>query len=158
MKSRTVVVVDLETVKDTPLLQGKLAEQKWPPPIGWKIIAVGLLIVEMKGSRSGLSFKVRALRCGTGDERDCITKFWSFFDQRVPLIVTWNGRRFDMPVLIQRALYHGIQVPKWFQMGDRFSNYRYRYCPDWHCDLMDLMSEYGAAANAGMDLVAGGYS
>jgi hypothetical protein len=38
-----VVVVDIQTVKDTEILSADWDAGKWPPPIGWRVVAIGLL-------------------------------------------------------------------------------------------------------------------
>jgi predicted PolB exonuclease-like 3'-5' exonuclease len=56
-------------------------------------------------------------------------------------IVSWNGRTFDLPVLSMRALKLGI--PWGWYYKDK--GIRYRYTDDGHTDLMDTLSDYGAA-------------
>jgi predicted PolB exonuclease-like 3'-5' exonuclease len=56
-------------------------------------------------------------------------------------LVTWNGRTFDLPVLSARALHLG--VPWGWYYDER--NIRYRYSSDGHDDLMDFLSDFGAA-------------
>jgi len=61
--------------------------------------------------------------------------------EEAALLVTWNGRGFDLPVINMRSLLHGIPCP-WYY-GDR--EVRYRYSEAGHCDLMDVFSDYGAS-------------
>jgi 3'-5' exonuclease len=68
--------------------------------------------------------------------------------------VTWNGRGYDLPVLRQRAFIKGVPTPRWFKAGNRYESYGHRYSEQWHCDLMDQLSDYGACAKTGMDLMA----
>jgi 3'-5' exonuclease len=72
--------------------------------------------------------------------------FWSMVEREKPRIVTWNGRGFDMAVLVQRAFVHGVPMRRWHQSGDRWNSYGYRYALDWNCDLMDALGEHGAAS------------
>jgi predicted PolB exonuclease-like 3'-5' exonuclease len=65
-------------------------------------------------------------------------------------VVTWNGRGFDMPVITSRALKHGVSMPWWF--SDRHT--RYRYSPEGHLDLMDFLSDFGAAKSGRLDVYA----
>jgi predicted PolB exonuclease-like 3'-5' exonuclease len=94
------------------------------------------------------------LGCIVGDEADILQKFWSFFSKRETCVVTWNGRGFDLPVLLHRSLIHKINAGGWFQSADRYGGYQYRYSADRHCDLMDQMSDYGASTKVGLDMVA----
>jgi hypothetical protein len=55
-------------------------------------------------------------------------------------LVTWNGRTFDLPVIMMRSLKHRLSSPWYYKNRDL----RYRYTPEGHCDLMDFLSDYGA--------------
>jgi DNA polymerase elongation subunit (family B) len=54
--------------------------------------------------------------------------------------VTFNGRGFDFPLILNRALTHGIRPPGNFLRAA----FGYRYRPDTHIDLMDLFTLFGA--------------
>jgi len=58
-------------------------------------------------------------------------------------LVTWNGRQFDLPVIMMRSLKHGISC-RWYYNKDR-RGMRYRFTDEGHCDLMDSLADYGAA-------------
>ncbi len=145
----TVVAVDIETIKDGTVLPPDWDLARWPPPLGWRVIAVGMLAA----TRSGRGYGIEKLACGTGDERLLLEKFWNFVDRREPLIVTWNGRGFDMPVLLHRAMLHKVQAKAWFG-GNRTASYGYRYSADNHCDLLDQLTDYGAVQKTSLDLTA----
>jgi chromosome partitioning protein len=61
---------------------------------------------------------------------------------RLPLIVTWHGRCFDIPVILHRSLLHGVSAAPWFQtIGSRYDGYAYRY-GHRHIDLMDVIHSW----------------
>lgn len=63
-------------------------------------------------------------------------------------IVGWNTRGFDLPVLSQRAFKYGLDW-SWYYNED--SRYRYRYSESGpHIDLMDWLSDFGAAPKSKM--------
>jgi 3'-5' exonuclease len=64
--------------------------------------------------------------------------------------VTWNGRSFEMPVIVARCLKYGIAFPAYY--GSR--ELRYRFTTDGHFDLMDYLSDFGASRPARLDAVA----
>lgn len=66
-------------------------------------------------------------------------------------LVTWNGRGFDMPLLSLRALATGVDWSWWEQRRHRYPNYK---TPLWHYDLMDQLSDYGAARGLSLDRVS----
>jgi hypothetical protein len=41
MNSDIVIVADIETVKD-PVVLGEFPANKWPPPVGWRVVAIGM--------------------------------------------------------------------------------------------------------------------
>jgi predicted PolB exonuclease-like 3'-5' exonuclease len=55
-------------------------------------------------------------------------------------LVTWNGRGFDLPVIVMRSLKHKIAVP-WYYKNKEV---RYRYSAEGHYDLMDFLGDFGA--------------
>jgi predicted PolB exonuclease-like 3'-5' exonuclease len=152
-RTSTLLLVDIEAVKDKHVL-ADWPEDKWPPPVGWQVVAIGMLLAKLSKTGEGLVAHVEKSGCMTGSEDEIIGKFWEFFDRREPLLITWNGRGYDLPILRQRAFIRGVPTPKWFQAGRRFENYCYRYSADWHCDLMDQFSDYGACTKTSMDLFA----
>jgi len=67
-----------------------------------------------------------------------------------PILVTFNGRGYDVPVLELAAYRYGISVPAWFNVEAKsFEQSRHRYNLDAHIDLCDLFSNFGAAQVAG---------
>jgi predicted PolB exonuclease-like 3'-5' exonuclease len=72
--------------------------------------------------------------------------------------VSWNGSGFDLPVLHYRALRHGIQAPRYWEVGDsdreyKWNNYLGRF--HWrHVDLMDVLSGYQLRGRASLDQTA----
>jgi predicted PolB exonuclease-like 3'-5' exonuclease len=80
-------------------------------------------------------------------EEAAIRRFFEGIDKYVPQIVSWNGRGFDLPVLVNRGLQHGVGgACFWVTGGDnkdfRYSNYINRF-HDRHVDLMDVLALYG---------------
>jgi 3'-5' exonuclease len=72
-----------------------------------------------------------------------------------PLVVSWNGRGFEVPVLLHRSFLHGVTARPWFEHGgiNRYRNYAYRY-GDRHIDLMDVMADYGTVRSYGLNVTA----
>jgi predicted PolB exonuclease-like 3'-5' exonuclease len=92
------------------------------------------------------------------DEAVAIQRFFEGLNQYVPMLVSWNGRGFDVPVLVARGLIHGVTAACFWDTGNdnkdfRFSNYINRY-HDRHVDVMDALSIYGAGRPGPLDEVA----
>ncbi len=85
-------------------------------------------------------------------------RFYDGIARYRPVLVSWNGSGFDLPVLHYRALKHGIQAPAYWETGDgdreyRFNNYLSRY--HWrHVDVMDVLAGFQPRAKAKLDAIA----
>jgi predicted PolB exonuclease-like 3'-5' exonuclease len=108
--------------------------------------------------RSEEGFKVWSLGAEDSDEKELIQRFYDGIDRYTPELVSWNGSGFDLPVLHYRALLHGVQSPRYWEMGDedrsfRYNNYLSRF--HWrHIDLMDVLAGFQNRARAPLDAVA----
>lgn len=83
--------------------------------------------------------------------------FWRGWEHYgMPTWVTFNGRTFDVPLMELAAFRFGISVPKWFRMNARsFEQPRNRYNLDYHLDLHDILTNFGATRfNGGLNLAA----
>ena len=78
----------------------------------------------------------------------------NFARRRKARVVAWNGRGFDLPVRRLRAMIHGLSAATWSQGPSKWDSYAQRYAPDWHCDLMEQISDFGACRNLGLQDVA----
>lgn len=79
-------------------------------------------------------------------EAEILTRFLSIFDKRQPNLVSWNGSQFDLPVILGRAMYHGLSAASLFDQGEidhqkRYNNYQNRY-HHRHIDVMDVMAMF----------------
>ena len=97
-------------------------------------------------------------REGRSEEGEVIQSFFDRVDDHRPQLVSWNGGGFDLPVLQQRGLRHGVVAGRYWDMGDddreqRYNNYISRYHLR-HIDLMDLLAMYQSRANAPLDAMA----
>ncbi len=108
--------------------------------------------------RSEEGFKVWSLGDEDSDEKELVQRFYDGIDRYSPVLVSWNGSGFDLPVLHYRALMHGVQAPRYWEMGDndreyRFNNYLSRF--HWrHVDLMDVLAGFQNRARASLDAIA----
>jgi hypothetical protein len=100
-------------------------------------------------------------RDGRSEEGDVIQAFFDRVEKHKPQLVSWNGGGFDLPVLQQRGMRHGVVAGRYWDMGQdddsdrehRYNNYISRYHLR-HVDLMDLLALYQSKANAPLDAMA----
>lgn len=153
MKPQTLLVFDIETVPDPNHHEGK----GFPILPYHQVAAIAFLEAEIHRSEAGESYTLRDLRCGGEvdySEAKLLQAFFQFFERAKPRLVSYNGRTFDLPVLKYRAMLHGVQAPWLYRSGDRYSNYQYRYDNEWHYDVMDVLSDFGASRAAKLDEVS----
>jgi len=103
---------------------------------------------------------LRLWSLGTADapEEELIRRFFDGLEQYMPVLVSWNGHGFDLPVLHYRALLHGVASPTYWDTGDevhsfRWNNYRNRF-HQRHVDLMDVLASYDNRATASLHEIA----
>ena len=82
---------------------------------------------------------IRVFSLGEPDhgEKEAIQRFFEGINKYKPQVVSWNGRGFDMPVLVSRGLIHGVTAECFWN-----NNYTNRF-QDRHVDVMDVLSLYG---------------
>ncbi len=104
------------------------------------------------------TLRVWSLGDTDADEPELIRRFFDGIDKYTPMLVSWNGGGFDLPVLHYRSLLHGISAPRYWDTGEsdrefKWNNYLSRYHAR-HTDLMDVLSGYQPRAAAPLDEVA----
>lgn len=94
--------------------------------------------------------EVRDLRADPDGEDGIVRAFWTELESFDGVLVSFNGRGFDLPVLELQALRWGCSAPRYFGERDGF---RARY--GRHFDLYDFLSNGGATRlRGGFDLIA----
>ncbi|QDP72647.1 3'-5' exonuclease [Legionella israelensis] len=116
-----------------------------------KIVAISLVLSH------GSNVKVWSLGTENSEEKELISRFFSGIDKHTPILVSWNGSGFDLPVLHYRALLHGVTATTYWETGDNQQNFRWNnYLSRFHyrhLDLMDVLAAYQLKAFAPLDEV-----
>lgn len=114
-----------------------------------RVVAISFLRASIHRDGPYEAYQLEELRSGgteASDERDLIEGFFRYCGRHLPRLVSFNGRGFDIPVLKYRAMKYGISG-EWLHKGaNKWENYSQRYAKDWHCDLLEVLSDYGASA------------
>lgn len=117
-----------------------------------RVVAIAIVL------RRGDEFRLWSLGAPQSDEAELIARFYEGIEKFTPDLVSWNGGGFDLPVLHYRALCHGIAAPRYWEIGDnetgfRYNNYLARF--HWrHTDLMDVLAGFQLRAAAPLDEIA----
>jgi predicted PolB exonuclease-like 3'-5' exonuclease len=141
--ARSFLILDIETVPD-PDLVWDAAVGGFPPAPFHQVVALGVLWLDG-------SYELQKLGAFGGeedappDESKVLEEFADFIGKRHPTMVTFNGRRFDLPVLANRMLKHGVQFPAYYAGRSGGPDYRYRFSDEGHMDLADVLTDYGAS-------------
>ena len=172
MQHRSLFVFDIETVPDTnavPNLTGFIepdavarrveleryhleitdGRNAFPRQLFHRVVAISFLEAEIEYAGAQETYYLKELRSGGEagfDEAQLLQGFFQYFEQLKPRLVTFNGRTFDLPVLKYRAMAHGNAAPWLYGAGDKWNSYKIRYAMNWHCDLLDLLRDYGASS------------
>ncbi len=179
MQHQNLFVFDIETIPDTdaaPNLTGidsrdvqtrrkaiedyhlEITDGKnsFPRQPFHKVVAISFLEAEITRDGRAEGYAMRDLRSGGEPgfgEKQLLQGFFSYLERMKPRLVSFNGRTFDLPVLKYRAMVHGIEAPWLHKSGDKWNSYGYRYATEWHCDLLDVLSDYGASARVKLNEV-----
>src|SRR3990167_5053038 len=131
---------DLEVVEALFAMQRNKNGSEFLPHFLQKIVAISIVLAKQD------SIAVWSLGDAQATEAELITRFYAGIDKHVPILVSWNGTGFDLPVLHYRSLVHGICASRYWEQGNshndfKWNNYISRY-HQRHLDLMDVLSGY----------------
>lgn len=179
MTHQSLFVFDIETVPDTdavenltgfadPEVAARRAELEryhldvtdgrnaFPRQPFHKVVAISFLSAELQGEGHAESYHLQELRSGGEegfDEKQLLQGFFQYLDRHRPRLVSFNGRGFDLPVLKYRAMVHGVPSMALHRTGTKWESYKARYADDWHCDLIEVLSDFGASARVKLNEV-----
>jgi 3'-5' exonuclease len=146
MAPPTTVVLDIETIPDralfTPPEPAPGAPPPFPPLYACRPVVIGVMWLD-----ESLALRRVGLIGEGKDERGMLADFADFMDAHRPRLVTWNGRGFDLPVLLLRSLAQGLSWPWYYAEPD----YRDRRSDAGHIDVADFLAEHGAARMTSLD-------
>lgn len=128
----------------------------FPRQMFHKTVAISYVVADIVRDASGESYILRDVRSGgtvDSSEKEIIEAFFKFMNAAKPRLVSYNGRGFDIPVLKYRAMKYGVAATALYKAGDKWNGYNSRYSADWHCDLLDTLSDYGASTRGKLNEV-----
>lgn len=117
-----------------------------------KIVAISVVL------KTKDTLKVWSLGEIDSDEKELIKRFFEGIERYTPVLVSWNGSGFDLPVLHYRSLLYCIVAERYWENGDddksfKWNNYLSRF-HSRHTDLMDVLSGYMPNARAPLNELA----
>ena len=177
MINKNLFVFDIETIPDTDVVKNLTGSETkdiqalrkeledyssevsggnpFPRQPFHKVVAISFLEAEIETLRDGTEvYTITEVRTGGSEvssEEEIIKGFFNYLSKSTPRLVSYNGRTFDLPVLKYRAMKYGVSAPWLYKSGDKWNNYNQRYSLDWHCDLLEAFSDFGASARCKMN-------
>ena len=170
--AQPILVFDIETVTDLQagrhLYQLELSDEAteaalakilrqdkghdFPPLVLHNVVCISGLWIENQ------EIKLFAWTQEQYTEKQLLQRFVQIFEHQRPILVSWNGSQFDLPVIMQRCLYHGISAAALYDHGEwnrhkRQDNYQNRYQLR-HTDLMDVLSQFNLRHIQKLDEIA----
>lgn len=171
-QTETVLTFDIETIPDLELLRrhygepeanleqlAEIAQQEaleksdgrsdFLPVIMHQVVAISVVL------RTADKLIIKSRVVPESSEKEAVEKFFGLIDKYRPVLVSWNGNGFDLPVLNLRALRHNIVAETYWSGpdGDKWNQYTSRY-HGAHQDVMDLLAQFNARSNSKLELTA----
>lgn len=93
------------------------------------------------------------------DEKAILSDFLRFINSKEPRLVSFNGRGFDLPTIMLRAMKYNLSAFGYFESENasktknKWENYRARYSEKWHTDLLECLGNFGSVRNLNLDNV-----
>lgn len=171
MSKSYICVFDCETVPDTALLrrvygyrgsdldvckaafwdQKEASGSEFLPVMFHKVVAISAVMADEFG---------RFLRVSTmkgENEQEILAKFINFINEYNPRLISFNGRGFDLPMIMVRSMRYNLSCPAYFESDNKelnknkWENYRSRYDGRFHLDLLDHISDFRAVSGLKLD-------
>lgn len=171
MSKNYICVFDCETIPDVEALsrvygfsgddldvslqalnqQKEQTGSEFLPVVFHKVVAISAVLADEYGK----FIKVSTLE----GENECeiLTKFINFINKSSPRLVSFNGKGFDLPLIMLRAMKYNLVANGYFETENRilnknkWENYRSRYDGRFHLDLLDHITDFGSVRGLKLD-------
>jgi len=146
-KSATSIRKDLKDPDKIAKAQSEATDKFALSPLTGKII-LGMVLTDADGiSNSAESIQIMdknfsILKYDNPNESDLIANLLIDLETALDnghMLVTYNGKNFDLPYIMKRSVILGIAKPHYIPYSDLISKYK----NDKHVDLFQLLNDYG---------------
>lgn len=177
-----VCVFDIETIPDVELLREKFGytgsdlevcleafkeqEEKsgseFLPIAFHKIISIAAVFCDEYGHFEKVGVFGRKGGNPSDELIEAVTlgEFLKWFNKNQPRLISFNGRGFDIPTMMLRAMKYNLESMAYYEQDNpqinknKWENYRQRYSERFHTDLLDSLGHYGSVRGIRLDDVA----
>ena len=148
----------LEGLDDGEVAQVMFAKQRESRDTEFLPLHLHRVLVISIALRSDTGFRVWSLGDEELHEKETITRFFDGIERYSPVLVSWNGGGFDLPVLNYRSIILGVNATRYWEVGEgdrefKWNNYINRF-HNRHTDLMDVLAGYQPRASAPLDQIS----
>ncbi|WP_305862269.1 3'-5' exonuclease [Helicobacter cholecystus] len=127
-----------------------------------KIISIASVMCDEFGRFQKVGVFGRRAGIPSDDEIEKVTleEFLKWFNKTQPKLVSFNGRGYDIPVMMLRAMKYNLESLAYYEQDNpsfnknKWDNYRQRYSERFHTDLLDSLGHYGSVRGIKLDDVA----
>lgn len=178
-----ICIFDIESVPDVEMIQKNLKEceglseieicQKafedqreksgsdFLPIYLHKIVSISSVIADEYGHfiKVGNFGKTNISTSDDNMEKSIIEDFLKFINKSQPKLVSFNGRGFDVPTIMLRAMKYNLCAYAYYEQDNsafnknKWENYRQRFSERFHTDLLDSLGHFGMVRNLKLDNV-----
>ncbi len=182
-----VMVFDCETILDVELIKAGFAHEFGESLQNMSDLEISQRAIEIHKEASGTEFlpicyhqvvSIAAVFCdefghfikvgnfpACGDskeerEESLLSGFLNYLNKNQPKLISFNGRGFDIPMLLLRSMKYALNAAAYFEENNlqfnktKWENYRQRYAERFHTDLLESLGNYGVARNLKLDVLA----
>lgn len=148
---------DIEVCNEAFSVQEEKTSSAFLPLPFHKIISISALICDDFGNFVKLGNY--AQNQDSKDEEKILSEFINYLNKNNPKLVSFNGRNFDLPLIMLRSMRYNLSALAYFETDNphlnknKWENYRARYSESFHIDLLDCLSSFGAARGMRLDVV-----
>lgn len=177
-----ICIFDIETVPDVQFLREKFGYEgndyevciqafriqnetsgsDFLPIAFHRIISIASVMCDEFGNFQKVGVFGRKEGIPSQDEIEKVTlgEFLRWFNKTQPKLVSFNGRGFDIPTMMLRAMKYNFQSLAYYEQDNskynknKWENYRQRYSERFHTDLLDSLGHFGSVRGIKLDDVA----
>ena len=148
---KTKILNPIKLSKKAQELQKEKTGSEFLPVCFHKVVCISAVMAD------GFGNFLRVSTLKGENEKEKIAEFLKFINSHNPRLVSFNGRGFDLPMLMIRAMKYNLDANGYFETNDqtnnktKWENYRSRYDGRFHLDLLDHISDFRAVSGLKLD-------
>lgn len=139
---------DLEISKKAQEIQSELSGSEFLPLPFHQVVSISAVFCDEYGNFKKVGNFKSIGESKEEREESLLLAFFDYLNKNQPKLVSFNGRGFDMPMLLLRAMKYKISANAYFEVDNpqynknKWENYRQRYSERFHTDLLDVLGGF----------------